>query len=249
MGATPLAGSCFMAKVGCLLDNNPIILKIIGYVKIWRVAQIPIWWNELNRGAPCPSHLGTWEGPPTRCILIHMPTGLVRYQHTGEMHFLTFSCYRRLPYLGGPEARSLFESALERIRKRYKFVVAGYVVMPEHVHLLMNEPAQSSLDRAIKSIKLSVTLRSRERPFWQARYYDFNVWTDEKRVEKLKYMHRNPVKRGLVEKPEDWQWSSFRHYATGTEGTVEIESHWTAWRREHGGPLPGPKIRTWGTPT
>jgi putative transposase len=82
------------------------------------------------------------------------------------MHFLTFSCYRRLPYLTTPESRSLFESALERIRKKYKFVVAGYVVMPEHVHLLVNEPVRSSLDRAIKSIKLSVTLRSRERPFW-----------------------------------------------------------------------------------
>jgi putative transposase len=107
-------------------------------------------------------------GPPDRCILSYLPTGLVRYQHTGEMHFLTFSCFRRLPYLGSAKARNLFESALERIRKKYKFVVAGYVVMPEHVHLLVNEPARSSLDRAIKSIKsikLSVTLRSRERPF------------------------------------------------------------------------------------
>jgi len=176
-----------------------------------------------------------------------MPAGLVRYQHCGEMHFLTFSCYRRLPYLGGAEARGLFESALERIRKRYRFVVAGYVVIPEHVHLLVNEPERSSLDRVIKAIKLSVALRSRERPFWQVRYYDFNVFTEAKRVEKLRYMHRNPVKRGLVEKPEDWAWSSFRHYATGIEGTVEIESLWTGWRREHSGTLPGPKIRTWGT--
>jgi hypothetical protein len=50
--------------------------------------------------------------------------------------------------------------------------------------------------------------------------------------EKLRYMHRNPVKRGLVEKPEDWEWSSFRHYLTGFEGRVEIESSWTARRRE-----------------
>ena len=187
-----------------------------------------------------------------------MTERLVRYQHCGDMHFLTFSCYRRLPYLATPEAMNLFEDALERIRKKYKFVVAGYVVMPEHIHLLVNEPARSSLDRAIKSIKLSVTLRSRERPFWQARYYDFNVFTEEKRVEKLRYMHRNPVnhpsdedlslgtpvKRGLVEKPEDWAWSSFRHYATGIEGTVEIESEWTGWRREHGGTRPGPKVQT-----
>jgi putative transposase len=106
--------------------------------------------------------------------------------------------------------------------------------MPERVHLLVNEPAQSTTDRAIKAIKLSVTLRRSERPFWQARYYDFNVFTEKKRVEKLRYMHRNPVVRGLVEKPEEWAWSSFRHYATGVERTVEIESFWTGWRREHG---------------
>jgi hypothetical protein len=72
-----------------------------------------------------------------------------------------------------------------------------------------------------QGIKLSVTLRRRERSFWQARSYDFNVWTGKKRVEKLRYMHRNPVVRGLVEKPSDWPWSSFRHYVTGFKGSVE----------------------------
>jgi putative transposase len=80
-------------------------------------------------------------------------------------------------------------------------------------------------------LKLSVALRSRERPFWQARYHDFNVWSAEKETEKLKYIHRNPVRRGLVAKPEEWMWSSFRHYATGIAGPVEVESHWTAFRR------------------
>jgi REP element-mobilizing transposase RayT len=99
-----------------------------------------------------------------------MPFGLHRYQHCGDLHFITFSCYRRLPYLGGAETRCLFELALERIRNRYRFAVIGYIVMPEHVHLLVNEPACSSLDRVIKSIKLSVALRRPQRPFWQARY-------------------------------------------------------------------------------
>ena len=163
-----------------------------------------------------------------------MTKRLVRYQQSGDMHFLTFSCYHRLPYLVTPQARNLFESALERARQKYRFVVAGYVVMPEHIHLLVNGPQISTLDRAIKAIKLSVALRRLERPFWQARYYDFNVFTEEKRIEKLRYMHRNPVVRGLVEKPEQWEWSSFRHYSTGVEGSVEVESFWTAWRRERG---------------
>ncbi len=125
----------------------------------------------------------------------------------------------------------LFEDALERVRRRYLLVVAGYVVMPEHVHLLVSEPGRALLSRAIQALKLSVSMRSRERPFWQAHYYDFNVSTHDKFVEKLRYIHRNPVKRGPVAKPEEWQWSSFRHYQTGMRGTVEIESEWTAGKR------------------
>jgi putative transposase len=165
-----------------------------------------------------------------------MPRGLIRIQQTGNFHFLTFSCYRRLPYLKHPAAMNLFEASLEEMRRRYNFLIAGYVVMPEHVHLLISEPRRGKLDRSIQALKISVSRQSTERPFWQVRYYDFNVRSEEKHIEKLKYIHRNPVKRGLVTKPEDWPWSSFRHYATGIEGTVTIESIWTAARR--GGELP-----------
>jgi len=161
-----------------------------------------------------------------------MPTGLKRYQQADDLHFVTFSCYQREAYLRSPAARSLFEASLEKMRLRYGFFVVGYVVMPEHVHLLLSEPPQEPLAMALKSLKVSVAKQSQERPFWQPRYYDFNVYTERKRIEKLKYMHRNPVKRGLVERPEDWQWSSFRHHLTGEDGTVEIESWWTATRRE-----------------
>src|ERR1035437_10641379 len=75
----------------------------------------------------------------------------IRYQQTGEFHFLTFSCYRRRPYLSTVAAMELFEDALERVRLRYHFVVAGYVVMPEHVHLLINEPGRGLLSRAVQA--------------------------------------------------------------------------------------------------
>ena len=68
--------------------------------------------------------------------------------------------------------------------------------------------------------------------FWQKRYYDFNIRNHAQFVEKLRYVHRNPVNAGLCEHPEDWEWSSFRHYASGCEGRVEIESEWTARKRE-----------------
>jgi putative transposase len=160
----------------------------------------------------------------------------IRYQQTGQFHFLTFSCYRRRSYFAAAGARELFEDALERTRQRYLLAVAGYVVMPEHIHLLVSEPKTALLSKTIQALKLSVSMRSRERPFWQAHYYDFNVSNHNKYVEKLRYIHRNPVRRGLVAKPEDWRWSSFRHYATGLRGTVEIESEWTA--RERGWQLP-----------
>ena len=73
---------------------------------------------------------------------------------------------------------------------------------------------------------------------WQKRFYDFNVWTEHKRIEKLRYIHRNPVRRGLVSSPEQWPWSSFRHYVSGIEGVVEIESQWTARKREQLGVTP-----------
>jgi putative transposase len=161
----------------------------------------------------------------------------IRHQQTGEFHFLTFSCYRRRAYLSTVAAMELFEDALERVRRRYHFVVAGFVVMPEHVHLLVNEPQKVLLSKAIQALKLSVSVRSRERPFWQAHYYDFNISSQIKFVEKLRYIHRNPVVRALVAKPEDWKWSSYRHYQNGVRGSVEIESQWTAQRR--GWQLPG----------
>jgi len=130
----------------------------------------------------------------------------------------------------------LFEDALERVRRRYLFVVTAYVVMPEHVHLLVDEPRRAPLSKVVQALKLSVSMRSPQRPFWQAHYYDFNVSSHEKFQEKLRYIHRNPVRRGLAEKPENWKWSSFRHYQTGVCGTVEIESAWTA--RQRGWQLP-----------
>lgn len=111
--------------------------------------------------------------------------------------------------------------------------------MPEHVHLLISEPERSTLAVVLQMLKQNTSRQLREfaknHRFWEQRYYDFNVWSENKRVEKLRYIHRNPVKRGLVDQPEDWEWSSFNHYISGIEGIVEIESNWTARKRELAG--------------
>ncbi len=167
-----------------------------------------------------------------------MPWALQRFQHARCLHFVTFSCHHRDPLLVNPHSRDIFEQTLERVRRWYGFFVSAYVVMPEHVHLLISEPERAQLSVALQMLKQNTgrQLRPPEGgPFWQPRYYDFNVWSEAKRIEKLRYIHRNPVKRGLVKRPEDWPWSSFRHYATGVEGVVEIESQWTARKREQTG--------------
>jgi REP-associated tyrosine transposase len=175
-----------------------------------------------------------------------MPWGLLRFHHSGQSHFVTFCCYHRRRLLTTDESRRIFESALDRVRRSFRLQVYGYVIMPEHVHLLLSEPEKDTLADALKSLKQGVSRHllprigplkpgfglSGEQHFWQKRYYDFNIRNYPQFVEKLRYIHRNPVKAGLCERPEDWEWSSFRHYATGCEGRVEIESEWTARKRE-----------------
>ena len=156
-----------------------------------------------------------------------MTQDLERRYGLGHHHFVTFSCYRRQPFFGEAETRNLFETSLEAVRRKYRFTIDSYIVMPEHVHLLVSEPPDVTLSVALQALKISVSRRSLTRPFWQRRFYDFNVFTDKKRLEKRRYIHRNPVLRGLVKHPRGWAWSSYDHWATGQEGTVEIESPWT----------------------
>ncbi len=204
----------------------------------------------------------TWEGH-LECSFVtdrpfrffyspFMTEGLRRFYSGNDLHFLTFSCYRRRPLFSNEAYCDLFLKIVERVRRRYRLVVLGYVVMPEHVHLLVSEPQRETLSTAIQALKLGVVRsmqcsggsvvvadpRSRKNVetsstpvsgasvhpdrFWQARFYDFNVWTEKKRIEQLRYIHRNPVRRGLVESPEQWRWSSFRWYLCGEVGPVRI---------------------------
>jgi putative transposase len=125
------------------------------------------------------------------------------------------------------------------MRRRFAMCIYGYVVMPEHVHLLVNEPERARLAEALHFLKLSFAKRHRSRTratesssFWQKRYYDRNVRDAQEFAVKIRYLHRNQVKRRLVKEPEQWKWSSFRHYAFREIGIVEIESEWTAAGRE-----------------
>lgn len=155
-----------------------------------------------------------------------MTTGLKRYYGLGHLHFLTFSCYQRLPLLDSIASKNLFVAILGEVRNRYRFALVGYVVMPEHVHLLISEPNETTPSSVLQMLKKRVSYRAVNRPsphFWQSRFYDFNVWSSKKKTEKLLYMHLNPVKRRLVTHPADWPWSSFGFYRDGSVGLIRID--------------------------
>lgn len=175
-----------------------------------------------------------------------MPKGLKRYYGRGDLHFITFSCYRRLPLLGKARTRNLFIKVLREIRARYGFALVGYVVMPEHVHLLIGEPSKGTPSSVLKALKAGVSRRARNKRrnkgapgkqlelpfregagglprFWQRRFYDFNVWSGKKIREKLEYMHRNPVTRKLVAHPREWPWSSWTFYYKDAACLLEMD--------------------------
>jgi putative transposase len=115
--------------------------------------------------------------------------------------------------------------------------------MPEHIHLLVGEPAKGTPSTVIQVLKQRVSRRLRRKKrkpaaqlslafedgaeslprFWQRRFYDFNVWSLKKRVEKLHYMHMNPLKRKLVDHPRDWPWSSFSSYSNLKQGLIRVD--------------------------
>ena len=160
---------------------------------------------------------------------------LERRYGLGHLHFITCSCCQRRPLLSTPQTRDLFLKLLSRVRDEFDFALLGYVVMPEHVHLLTSEPnlgTPSDVMKVLKErvsrtfVKASAELLKSNGHFWQRRFYDFNVWSHEKKNEKLNYMHFNPVRRGLVEKPGDWPWSSCLFYAKGVEGLCRPNPEW-----------------------
>src|SRR5690349_5813959 len=122
-----------------------------------------------------------------------MPKGLKRYYGQKHFHFVTFSCYRRLPLLASRRARNLFVEELSKVRTEYEFLLAGYVLMPNHVHLLMSEPNRRTPSTVLQMLKQRVSRKMRESEermprkerrlnlsdsidelpqFWQPRFYD-----------------------------------------------------------------------------
>jgi putative transposase len=151
-----------------------------------------------------------------------MPKGLTRFHQTGHLHFITISCHRHIHLFKDTNACNTLQQILEETRKKYAFLIVGYVIMSNHIHLLMTEPEEAPLATAIQVVKQRFSCTRSEEFVWESRYHDFNVFTQSKKTEKLRYMHRNPVKAGLIKEPDQWPWSSFRAYASNEPHPVQI---------------------------
>ncbi|MCC6491444.1 MAG: transposase [Pirellulales bacterium] len=163
---------------------------------------------------------------------------LVKHFHEpGDLHELTFSCYRRRPLLTNDPWRSYLSESLNYANERFNFHLVAFVFMPEHVHLLMLPlDVDAAIDRYLAAVKRPVSaavkrdlqsaqspllssLTIRERPgkdvfrFWQeGPGYDRNLRTATAILKSIDYIHENPVRRGLCSRSADWKWSSARWF-------------------------------------
>ncbi|SYZ74477.1 conserved hypothetical protein [Candidatus Zixiibacteriota bacterium] len=172
-------------------------------------------------------------------------TRLKHYDNLNTARFVTFGCYNNLPLLTDDREKEIFLKHLDNGRNVHNFKLLGYVLMPNHVHLVIWPSADLKLGLVIGEIK---SLSAREilglwqdqnrgilkelvnrrgeknrHVFWKRRCYDHNCRTPDIVREKINYCHDNPVKKGLVESAGDWGWSSYNWYLGRKDGPIAID--------------------------
>lgn len=169
---------------------------------------------------------------------------------------MTFSCHRRLPLLGRPAIRDVFATALALARRQHGFELIAWIVMPEHVHLLVRPRPDAPLHESLRSLKTAVAKRVLSRwqdlrapvleslrtttgsfRYWQkGGGFDRNVRDMDEFCREVQYIHRNPVTRGLVEQADQWTWSSVRWWMGERANELECDPppgeprSWERWR-------------------
>ena len=171
----------------------------------------------------------------------HPRKQLQRREVPGQSRYLTCSCYHRLPLFAHDAIKQVFVDRLVAVQSERSFRLAAWVLMPEHVHLLVEpEPTDCDVPRLLHALKRPIAERVLRRwreldapilsritdgagiaRFWQAGGgYDRNVYSRKELAEKVRYMHNNPVVRGLAPRPEAWPWSSARWFHGDRTGPV-----------------------------
>ena len=172
---------------------------------------------------------------------------LRHYDIHGHAHYLTFSCWQNRPFLSTDRARQWFMEALEHARAAHPFDLWAWVIMLEHVHMMVLPHEGVRISVLLKSLKQRVAWRAtawvkENRPemlasmldrqpsgrccyrFWQpGTGYDRNIWIAKELHEKIVYIHANPVRRGLASEPNGWPWSSWHAWESGQDVPIRID--------------------------
>jgi len=163
----------------------------------------------------------------------------IRINVPGHIHFVTTSCFDYKPFFCKSWSRQIIMDSIDKVRNKKGFLLFGYVLMPEHAHFLIVPNQCKTISESVRCIKwysstqLLAELRKRrkfEKRLWQPRFYDFNIFTHSKLLEKLNYCHMNPVKRGLVDSPEKWLFSSYRNYENNDDHVFRVDRWWDFWK-------------------
>ena len=172
------------------------------------------------------------------------------FDTAGCPHELTFSCHARLPLLQADRSRQWFVEALDAARRRLDFELWAYVVMPEHVHVLVHPCSpEATVSRMLKAIKQPVARRAvrwlrEHRPDWLGRLRvvwptgreEFRFWAQgggyDRNIDQagtvpkvIEYIHQNPVRRGLVAVAAEWPWSSAGWYQGRTDVKLRVDGY------------------------
>lgn len=177
---------------------------------------------------------------------------LRRCYEGSNLHYITCSTYRRTRAFDSDRFKLEFVDCLRAVRMELEFKLVGYVLMPEHFHMLLWPSVLANPSQIMQSFKertaiyLLDQLRENQQfrwcqktlsrfklpstfhghanyRVWQRRFFDMNIYSEKKRLEKLDYMHANPVQRGLVKEPGDWPWSSWRFYYRGDSSLLAMD--------------------------
>jgi REP element-mobilizing transposase RayT len=177
---------------------------------------------------------------------------LPRFHIEGHIYYITTNVYNHLSIFARPSFVIPLIDSLNFYRHKYQFKLIGYVIMPDHIHLIIWPVGQSQVDDMMRDYKKFTAVRlirqaevegrkdwinafkqagqeteRSENKVWQDSYWDKNIYTERFLRQKINYIHRNPLRAKLVEKPEDYPYSSYRNYALNDESLIEMDRGWS----------------------
>lgn len=181
---------------------------------------------------------------------------LFKSNEQNTFHYVTLVTYNRVPVFRSGHACDIFIATLEAVRQKYPYKLIGYVIMPDHVHAIINRSSDTISEwlrrvrgnsarqilawlrneRHVASLKkLELTIpqkRHHTHAVWQKDPSVIDLWSPKFVRQKLNYLHMNPVRARLCEHPAEWKWSSYRAYLPHASGDVSIEIDWQGYWKE-----------------